>query len=108
MFTWEYNGTQYDNVDPFKIIPVENDPNFGKPFWKAIGMTEEEANQVNSDYKWHLVRVERDLRISKTDWVSGEDVPQSIKDAYFPYRQALRDITEQEDPDNIVWPDKPL
>jgi hypothetical protein len=51
----------------------------------------------------------RDMLLKETDWVSGEDTPQSIKDTWFPYRQALRDITTQEGwPLNIVWPEKPL
>jgi len=51
----------------------------------------------------------RNNLLAETDWVSGEDVPQSIKDKWFPYRQALRDITESEGwPMNIVWPEKPL
>jgi hypothetical protein len=54
-------------------------------------------------------RAKRDQLLKETDWVSGEDVSQNIKDKWFPYRQALRDITSQEGwPMNIVWPEKPL
>ena len=46
--------------------------------------------------------------IKETDWVAGEDVPQSIKDNWYPYRQALRDITESYSSlDDVVWPTKP-
>ena len=29
-YKWTYNGTTYDQVDPFKIISVEDDPNYGE------------------------------------------------------------------------------
>ena len=38
-YKWTYNGTTYDQVDPFKTIPVEDDPNYGRPFWEVIGMS---------------------------------------------------------------------
>jgi hypothetical protein len=104
-YTWTFNGIDFTGHNPFKIIPTG--PDKGKLFWKAIGMTEEEANQVSLEIKWHMIREERTKRLSETDWVSGEDVPQNIKDLWYPYRQALRDITNQSDPTNIIWPDKP-
>ena len=61
------------------------------------------------DEMWEEVRLLRDKALSATDWIithaleSGEQVPQVWRE----YRQALRDITEQEDPFNIVWPQKP-
>ena len=54
------------------------------------------------------LRERRDYLIAQTDWVAGEDVPQSIKDTWFPYRQALRDITNTYTSlDDVVWPSKP-
>lgn len=54
------------------------------------------------------LREKRDQLLKQTDWVSGEDVPQPIKDAWFPYRQALRDITNTYTSlDDVVWPSKP-
>jgi len=56
----------------------------------------------------YCLRHERNNRLKQTDWVAGEDVPQSIKDRWFPYRQALRDITENYTSlDDVVWPTKP-
>jgi len=106
-FKWTHNGTTYDQVDPFKKIPVQDDPNYNKPLWEVIGMTESEAQVVKTNYQWHKIRKDREKLLKNTDWVSGSDVPQSLKDAWFPYRQALRDITTQEDPFNIVWPEEP-
>lgn len=54
------------------------------------------------------VRSERDSLIGRTDWTQAADVPQATKDKWAPYRQALRDITEQAGfPMNVTWPTKP-
>ena len=56
----------------------------------------------------YFVRKQRDILLAETDWVSGEDVPQTLKDKWFPYRQALRDITNTATSlDDVVWPDIP-
>lgn len=58
---------------------------------------------------WARARYLRDTLLAECDWVTvraterGEAVPQEWLD----YRQALRDITQQADPANIVWPEKP-
>jgi len=105
-FTWIYNNVEYREVDPMDPVPVA-DENQGKPLYEALGMTLNEAQQVSTDYAWNKIRNQRDVLIAETDWVSGDDVPQSLKDKFYTYRQALRDITTQTDPQNIVWPEKP-
>ena len=47
--------------------------------------------------------------LSESDWAILSDVPLSEeqKAEVKTYRQALRDITEQSDPGNILWPEKP-
>lgn len=57
--------------------------------------------------EWPLVRAERDRRLLASDWTQLPDVPLATKEAWSVYRQALRDITEQTDPFNIVWPTLP-
>ena len=56
---------------------------------------------------WKCVRKQRDTFIAETDWVGGSDVPDALKTKWNTYRQALRDITSQSDPENITWPTKP-
>jgi hypothetical protein len=56
---------------------------------------------------WPVIRARRDLRIAPTDWTQLPDVPQATKEAWAQYRQALRDITTQPDPRNIIWPTPP-
>ena len=52
------------------------------------------------------VRAERDLRLMQTDWIYLPDVtpPEDIA-AWEAYRQALRDVPQQERfPGEVVWP----
>lgn len=54
------------------------------------------------------VRAERDRLLAATDWTQLPDVPQATKDLWAPYRQALRDVTEQPGfPHDIEWPEPP-
>ena len=61
-----------------------------------------------------LLRVERDKRISSTDWRASSDL--TLADAWKTYRQALRDITTQTpkldsnynlDLTSVTWPTEP-
>ncbi len=71
------------NVDPFTLEPLP-------------------------DLKTQNARQERDRRLSITDWTQMPDIPQTLKDLWQPYRQALRDVPQQAGfPDNIVWPTPP-
>ena len=57
------------------------------------------------------VRLERNKLLSDTDHLIQSDYPISDekKQEIKAYRQALRDIPQQDGfPDNIVWPDKPV
>lgn len=54
--------------------------------------------------EWPLVRSKRDQLLAASDWTQLPDVPLTTKEAWATYRQALRDITLQADPFNIVWP----
>jgi hypothetical protein len=53
-------------------------------------------------------RAERNALLAATDWTQAADVPQFTKDKWAPYRQALREVTEQSGfPSEIQWPAKP-
>lgn len=60
--------------------------------------------------KWIIIRAERDARLLATDYVFLSDTfPTDACLAEFTiYRQALRDVTSQPDPDNISWPALPI
>lgn len=57
--------------------------------------------------EWHLIRHKRDMLLENCDWTQLPDVPLLTKEMWVVYRQALRDITNQPDPFNIVWPESP-
>ena len=53
-------------------------------------------------------RQERNKILKSTDWTQLPDVPEDKKLAYQEYRQALRDLPEQENyPNNVIWPKPP-
>lgn len=56
------------------------------------------------------IRTQRDKLLAETDWTQTLDAPidAASRDAYRVYRQALRDVPEQEGfPANVVWPELP-
>jgi len=55
--------------------------------------------------KWQSIRAQRDGKLFETDWRAGSDL--TLSDAWKTYRQALRDVPTQSDPDNITWPTEP-
>jgi hypothetical protein len=53
------------------------------------------------------IRTERDRLLKASDWTQVADAPVD-QAAWVEYRQALRDVTEQEGfPENVVWPTRP-
>ena len=69
---------------------------------------EEAADGTDAERAMRFLRLQRDKKLADTDWTQGADVPDTIKNAYTSYRQALRDITKtHNNPRTVVWPDKP-
>lgn len=65
------------------------------------------VNQDTPENEWLKVRELRAGYLAKSDWTQLPDVPLATKEAWAVYRQALRDVTLQQDPFNIVWPTHP-
>lgn len=57
--------------------------------------------------QWSVVRRQRDALLAQSDWTQLPDVPLATKERWAIYRQALRDVTLQPDPFNVVWPVAP-
>jgi len=55
--------------------------------------------------KWVNVRWERDRKLAETDYLALSD--QTLSGDMETFRQELRDVPSQSDPDNISWPTKP-
>ena len=63
--------------------------------------------EANTESQWAKIRKQRDSLLSSCDWTQLPDVTIPNKTEWASYRQALRDITNQADPYNIVWPSNP-
>jgi hypothetical protein len=57
--------------------------------------------------QWPIVRAERNRKLQACDWTQLSDIPLEKKMLWETYRQELRDITNQPDPFNLIWPTKP-
>lgn len=68
---------------------------------------EEEARKLEKE--WSIVRQNRNQLLFECDWTVLPDSKLSEEkiEEFKAYRQALRDITLQSDPFNIVYPEKP-
>ena len=55
--------------------------------------------------KWKRIRSDRNVRLAETDYLALKD--NTLSADMKTYRQALRDVPKQTDPDNITWPSKP-
>ncbi len=53
-------------------------------------------------------RAARNALLLACDWTQLPDAPETMKSTWMAYRQALRDVTDQPDQKNIVWPAKPV
>ena len=84
----------------------------------VIPLTEQEIAEFNAKIptdaqliaqKWVEVRGQRDSLLTKSDWVVTKSLETggTVSDDWKTYRQALRDVPTQSDPDNITWPTEP-
>jgi len=86
---------------------------------KQTQPTETEVNskisELDNAEAMRLLRVERDIRIAKTDWRASSDL--TLADAWKTYRQALRDLPASATPKlnsfyeldltSVTWPTEP-
>lgn len=95
--------------DPVRETCIEVDPVFTDKWeqsWLVSSLSEQEINN-NIQQQWFVIRQQRDQLLSSCDWTQLPDVSIPNKADWAAYRQSLRDITDQIDPYNIVWPTQP-
>ena len=102
---WTLRGTEYSGLE-----------------WQDSSQTKPTETEVNSKISvldgaepMRLLRIERDIRIAKTDWRASSDV--TLADAWKTYRQALRDLPASATPKldsnyeldltSVTWPTEP-
>ena len=76
--------------------------------WSVVDATEEEINQRLTN-KWQEVRDQRGGMLNSSDWTQLPDSPltEEQKNAWRQYRQELRDITNQANPFEVIYPVQP-
>ena len=101
---WVFRGTEYSGrewLDRKQTKPTETEIN-------------SKISELDNAEAMRLLRLERDIRIAKTDWRASADL--TLSDAWKTYRQALRDITTQTpklgsdyelDLTSVTWPTEP-
>ena len=87
-------------------LPVEFPPQPNK-YCIFDYSTKQWVDPRTDESQWRVVRSERKLKLMACDWTQLADIPAETKALWEPYRQALRDVTEQPDPFNIIWPTPP-
>jgi hypothetical protein len=63
-----------------------------------------DASAAKVGAQWTVIRAERNKLLAASDWTQLSDASADAA-AWATYRQALRDITTQANPFNIVWPE---
>ena len=83
------------------------------------GEVDTEVTRLIAAEPMRLLRLERDIRLKETDWVSSKSVDTgvAVPSEWKTYRQALRDLPSSASPvmdasvgcgvSNITWPTKP-
>ena len=106
--------SHYEGDDPSTIgwINPENAP--------SIEQINAKFQELNAAEPMRLLRQERNIKLSETDWMSFSDSP-TMTDAWRTYRQALRDLPQNFSPiidiitedgypivkEQTDWPEKP-
>lgn len=59
--------------------------------------------------RWARIRRQRDQLLAESDWTALPSTPMAdeARESWQAYRQALRDITTQPDPYDVIWPTAP-
>ena len=98
------------NIDDFYLAPASPSLKPGEVLeWENMDWVVRGPNGPETEIQWASVRLKRDELLSASDiyviraYEKTELVPQSTVD----YRQALRDVTKQQDPFAIQWPTPP-
>ena len=106
-FSQQPELTRYEKMVEGKPRKTED----GRVFqtWFVVEMDENEKAVTDSKQS-DVIRYERNLRLSKTDWVFAPDSPlnDTKKQQYVVYRQSLRDVPSQAGfPWDVQWPIEP-
>ena len=94
-----------EGLDP-QCIMAQKDPETGEI--TLVADPDKVAQKTQA--AWYQLRTERNARLAASDWTALSDahLSQDKKDAWFAYRQELRDLPENAtDPTQVTWPVSP-
>lgn len=88
-----------------RLISIGEPPSLQHVYRRGVGW----QLQQSAGDAWTRVRRQRDDLLAATDWrvVRAQEHGLPLDPVWIAYRQALRDITLQTDPHNIIWPQTP-
>ena len=94
-------------------VPVPESMDWTTVSWNGSELVEDPTKvAAKTEAQWNSVRAQQSDLLYKSDWTcSVVDPPAPIlaqRDQWIAYRAALRDVTTQTDPFNIVWPSPPV
>lgn len=106
------NTLDWSNTQDGKTYHIENGllvetPDSPGPSYNYDYSTFTWKDSRTIDEVWESIKVKRNELLKLSDWTQMPDVAIATKTEWAIYRQALRDITNQLDPYNIVWPMPP-
>jgi hypothetical protein len=97
--------TQQDVELAAKVHGCDNQTAIDQGYAQAVADSRAEEKRF---YQLIDLRNKRNQLLAESDWTQNEDIPQALRDAWKPYRQALRDITDTYTSlEDAVWPTKP-
>ena len=123
--TYDFSGEDYEIVETNAPLSYETKDSEGRDItvsfnqsghiegqnyflkWdgSAIIKDDDALTAYQTAEKWKSIRNDRNKRLAETDYLALKD--NTLSNDMKTYRQALRDVPKQTDPDNITWPIKP-
>jgi hypothetical protein len=99
----ELNGKWFTK---YSLGPIFNEYTDDDGILHTVEEQQAEYKNKKDEAQWTIIRIQRNALLQQTDWICARsvDTGESVSDEWKTYRQALRDITNQTDPFNIVWP----
>jgi hypothetical protein len=89
-----------------EVTPVFSEGQW-KQTWIVLDLSPEELAIRKKDQE-EQIRGQRNEKLFQSDWTMLSDAPIEDHQAWVDYRQALRDVTTQEDyPWVVIWPEPP-
>jgi hypothetical protein len=104
---WSQGGTGLLVYDNGTLRFIESGPEFDALKEIASGWQMTESTNTTIEEQRVQIRSKRDSLLTASDWTQVSDAPVN-QSAWAEYRQALRDIPQQEGfPIDVAWPVKP-